>query len=261
MATKEEIQRWYPEALHQFTDVFPFAVDADFEMILCDKDSCASVHQEIVSKANAKPSKYLENTDGEMIVGPGGCFMLLYPWNIPNKKHFNRVFWHEMGHRCDYLFNAAFRDHVTYHFNENDLICGGYTIWGEFIAELMYYEVADDDPLPLYNPVLMELKHLLFQSFSGEVFFPYMFGHYAAKVIDDPTVESMMQHNPNRVDIGLGMLRDEIADRVIEALSILDKQFCKDEYWIASEDFMKELGVAFNAIWDETARGEVFNLG
>lgn len=53
MATKDEIQRWYPEALRQFTDVFPFAADAAFDLILCDKETCANVHQEIVSKANA----------------------------------------------------------------------------------------------------------------------------------------------------------------------------------------------------------------
>lgn len=106
--------------------------------------------------------------------------MLLYPWDIENKKHFQHVLWHEMGHRCDYLFNSTFRDYVTNHFNENDLICGGYTVWSEFIAELMYYEVADDEPMPFYNQILMEVQSFQFQSFAGEHFFPYRFGYYAS---------------------------------------------------------------------------------
>lgn len=79
MVTKAEIQRWLPEALQQFRDVLPFADNATFELILYDRHTCADVHQAIVVKSGTKPSKYLENTDGEMIIDPGGCYMLLYP--------------------------------------------------------------------------------------------------------------------------------------------------------------------------------------
>lgn len=53
MVTKKEIQKWFPETFQRFLDVFPFAVNATFELIICDKKTCTDVHEEVVAKAKA----------------------------------------------------------------------------------------------------------------------------------------------------------------------------------------------------------------
>lgn len=255
MVTPAQIQKWFPETVTRFAKVFPFLKEAKTEIMICSKDNCEEMHRIAVECSQGKKSEYMPNTCGEVLVGPGGCYMLLYPWDIENKKHFQRVLWHELGHRCDYFFNAAFRDYVVSHFDNDDPICNGYSIWGEFIAEIMYYKVADEAPEEDYVEKALELKQLLVAAIDNGHIMPYSFGHYAAMVMEDPTIDAVKNSFPDRFDYYLSILREPVAQAVWGILKTLDRQLCKDDFWIASNEFMTELGYGCNDLWD-TCRWE-----
>lgn len=248
MATKKDIAGWIEAALERFYAVYPFSRDAETEIVIASRAKAQELHYSTIQRTGAKPSEYISTTDAETFVGPNGCAIIIYSWRIKDQKHFNRVFWHEMGHRSDYIFNARFREYVYKHFNSDDDICGGYSIWSEFIAEKMYYTVADETPEKDYHSKLYTLNELLRLAVNDDSVFPYYLAHYAAMVMDDPTIDAL--YNSFQFDFGLSQLSDEVASKVEVILKLLNKQLCKAEYWIATEEFLIELGQGFNDLWN-----------
>lgn len=187
---------------------------------------------------------------GEAIIGKYGKAVLIYTDAILNDKHFCHTAWHELGHIFTNSINNELFEEAEYDARmENDsLIRNGMAFWSEFIAEDIAIRIADNEPLSPFWQIQDQLTHLINEAVNKNVLNVYLLSFYCAIVMDDNTVDAMVEAYPD-ADIGFSACDETKIKLISDLLHTLDKQLCNESFWFVSRETLEIIGKHINRLW------------
>lgn len=241
---KNELTILVKEAKERFLDVFPQSAEilAKTDIVLLSNRNRAEMRKKVFEDHGASFREDGDN-EGEALLGYKGFAVIIYTAAIKSENRFRWVLWHELGHvfsfvTCKELFIDAENDKNAW---RDTLIRSGMSVWSEFIAEVIAYNVADEPPQPIAWPKQEEMRGLMNAAVNGPVLSTYDLAFYCAIYMEDPTIYAMLQRN-KEASIGLDDCDDEIIPLIENLLYILDQQLCKDEHWIIERKMLEAIG-------------------
>ena len=215
----------------------------DVTIYLLPNDKTLNKRNQIAREIGADEKATVADTAAEVLVGKERFAILLYYARI-NENFFCHYLFHEFGHvvsiaHCRALFDKVQED-ITLDLDTERR--NGAALWSELVAEAFAYRSEHNrfSPYPGYSA--LQAEELMDEAVNDDVFMPYPFA-------EDPEIMCYREKYPNGA-VGANHCDDGIMPLIENALNDTGRLLDKDDFWIITEDELKQVGKRVNELWD-----------
>ncbi len=250
--TKKDAETYTAEVRESIKKVFSSLIDLVDKTpvyLLSNRDSLLKRNQ-IAAEIKADDRNSVADTAAEVLVGADGIAVIVYYSRI-DEYLFNHYLRHEFGHVafisvCRDLFEKVRRDIAL---DKDTLIRNGAALWSELVAETFAYRAEHNRFSPYPGYAALQAEKLMDEAVNDDVFMPYPFAFYLAMFFEDPEILYYRDRYPN-VAVGANHCDDEIMPIIEKTLNVVVRLLDKDDFWIITEDELKQVGKRVNELWD-----------
>lgn len=249
---KKDAAQKIVEVKSALKDAYPHLsrIIEDVTIYILPNDKALNGRNQIAREIGADEKATVADTAAEVLVGKERFVILLYYARI-NENIFCHYLFHEFGHvvsisHCRTLFKKVQEDIAS---DLDTELRNGAALWSELVAETFAYRAEHNRFSPYPGYAALQAEKLMDEAVNDDVFMPYPFAFYLAMFFEDPEILYYRDRYPN-VAVGANHCDDEIMPIIEKTLNVVVRLLDKDDFWIITEDELKQVGKRVNELWD-----------